>query len=298
MVLVKNDLHHCVMVDEIYEEGCAILEAAAPCMAKTLLTCTLEEQGYMAHNTHVSALDSYVYAAANTDNSGYDTALMEVDAIEIPQGTVRPWRGHKAVYGPWDKSDSGSGIGITIQDDITVENGEATVLLYIPDPEKGNAWNVKEIKVTEGTHYLNLAKWVNEKGVKTDLITVDGTYKLGAVGSEVLEEFRYYSYDPVILSFDAAGKAVFMREDGTAANEVLYAYIEVKGYGGRFAGFDDDHQGPMVIAAGKYYPELAADMDRIEAVYAAIVEDPALDSEGNRDSWGRFSCLCSWKKDA
>jgi hypothetical protein len=110
-------------------------------------------------------------------------------------------------------------------------------------------------------------------------VTKSGTYSVSC-GDGNPEYFRYYDHEPVTLTIEPDGRAVFSHDD------VLYAYVRVTGYGGTWGRQLGNGAGAMVIAAGKYYPDLA-DMSRITAVYAAIVADPA------SDCWGKYSCLCS-----
>ena len=274
MVVVNKGMTHCVMVDELYREGYSLLEAADPCVAKTVHTSTRTVDGSLNSKTKVSFLDDYFYSVANMDDSGYDNPLLTFPN-NLPNGVVRPWRGHKAVYGPWDKEGSvgdysGSGIGVTIHPKPEQTDSLDVVVTYKTDT--GEEEVLRETVLTSAK-YLDISH----------AVTRPGTYSVSC-GDGNVEQFRYYTHDPVTLSFAADGRAVFSHDD------VEYAYVRVTGYGGtwgRQKDLDNEKAGAMVIAAGKYYPDLAANMDRITAVYAAIVKDP------ESDCWGKYSCLCS-----
>ncbi len=281
MVMVNQRLSHCVLVDEIFDRGYALLEGTGPCMAKTLHTNTLEEPSYLKEKTGEDFLDTCLYEVINTEISGCDSALVNMADIRIPQGKVRPWRGHKAVYGAWDKSENGTGIGITLKDGVTA------VQITLPYVDASTGTNIRVLNVAQGTRYIDLAAW-EENGQTIDLIRENGTYRLEAVGEGVATEFRYFGYGPVTLGFEADGKAVFLRGDGTAAEEIEYVYLDVTGYGGAFRDFDPESDGPVVIAAGRIYPDLAENPGRITTVYGAIAADP---TEG--DCWGKCTCLCT-----
>ena len=267
MVAINRGLTHCVMVDELYREGYSILEAADPCVAKTVHTNTRTVDGALNSKTKIGFLDDYFYSVTNLDDSGYDNPLLKFPAY-LPQGVVRPWRGHKAVYGPWDLSDGGSGIGVTIHPtpEQTAAGTLEVVVTYQTDT--GEEEVLRE-SVLASAQYLDIAR----------VVTRPGTYSVSCGDSNV-EQFRYYTHDDVTLTIEADGRAVFSHDD------VLYAYVRVDGYGGTWGRQLGDDSGPMVIAAGKYYPDLVG-MDRITDVYAAIGKDPA------EDCWGKYSCLCS-----
>ncbi len=279
-ILVNQRLSHCVIVDEIYDRGYALLEGIDPCMAKTLHTNALPEPTYLKEKTREDFLDTYLYETVNMEVSGYDSPLLNMEDVRIPKGKVRPWRGHKAVYGPWDKSEMGTGVGITIHEGVT------SVQITLPYVDASTGTNIRILNLAEGTRYLDLASW-EENGETIDLIQRDGTYRLEAVGEGIATEFRYFDHGPVTLGFEEDGTALFWMEDGSAAQKIEYAYVEVKGYGGMFGAFNPESQGPIVIAAGRKYPDLAADTSRVLDVYGAIASDP---TEGDR--WGRFTCLC------
>ena len=275
-VAVNRGLSHCVMVDELYEDGYSILEATDPCVAKTVHTSSRTVDGALNGKTSVSFLDDYCYTVTNLNNSGYDNSLLEFPA-SLPNGIVRPWRGHKSVYGPWDKLGAvgdyaGSGIGVTLHP--TNEQTTAGTLNVKVDfiPKGGTEADKAEVlntSVSATEKYLNIA----------ESVTASGTYYVsGGDGTE--EMFRYYDHAPVTLTIGTDGRAVFSHDD------VLYAYVRVSGYGKGWEHLKGDANGPVVIAAGGYYPDLV-NMDRITEVYAAIVADP------EENSWGKYSCLCS-----
>ena len=292
-LMVNNTMSHVVMVDEVYNTGYALYEAVDPCVAKTLHTSSIEPS-YAASKTRLTTIDNYPYSVVNSDESGYTwhkgagKHLVDFDIswsdVQKAAGNVRPWRGHKAVYGPYDKvTNGGSGVGVTIHNDVT------TVRLFVPyiDSATGEEkWSTSYIPVDAGTRYLDLAKVPQSDGSTKDYITAEGTYKVDS-GNGKQHMFRYYDHDTVTLSFDATGKAVFSHSD------VEYAYARVVGYGGAFDGVIDTSEDsadgePIVIAAGKCYPDLAANpTGRIKNMYAAIVADP------REDCWGKFSCVCS-----
>lgn len=267
-VATNKAMTHCVMVDELYREGYSILEATDPCVAKTVHTNTVDVSGTLYGKTRVGFLDEYMYTVTNLDDSGYDNPLLKFPAY-LPQGVVRPWRGHKAVYGPWDKSDGGSGIGVTIHptDDQVTAGTLQVVVVY--EPGTANEETVLDETVLATAQHLDISADV----------TKSGTYAVSC-GDGNPELFRYCDHDDVTLTIEADGRAVFSHSD------VLYAFVKVSGYGGTWGRQLGDDSGPMVIAAGNYYPDLVG-MDRITEVRAAIVKDP------NSDCWGKYSCLCS-----
>ena len=302
-VLVKDSLSHCVFVDEIYDDGYSLYEAVDPCVTKTTHTCLKDKTTYAASNVRTSTLDKYIYSVINKDISGYDKLtednLLNLDNITIANGSVRPWRGNKAVYGSWDKTPKaagrdfgGSGIGVTIHNKLRYKDGDEdkeeimarTFTLKTPSTEK-------TITIPDDALYLNISDDVTENGEYEIISTVkkrekqeDGTYVTNTYS--VSEYFRYYNHDTVQLTFDEEGKAVFKNcSDGTVADDVEYIYVSVKGYGGAFG--NDGSEGAMVIAKGKCYPDLAIDPSRITDVRAAIVSDPA------DECWGKYSCATS-----
>lgn len=267
-VATNKAMTHCVMVDELYREGYSILEATDPCVAKTVHTNTVDVSGTLYGKTRVGFLDDYMYTVTNLDDSGYDNPLLKFPAY-LPQGVVRPWRGHKAVYGPWDKSDNGSGIGVTIHPTAEQMTAGTLQVVVVYEPGTENEETVLNETVLASAQYLNIAA----------AVTKPGTYAVSC-GDGNPELFRYYTHDDVTMTIEADGRAVF------SDPKVLYAYVRVTGYGGTWGRQLGDDSGPMVIAAGKYYPDLVG-MDRITEVRAAIVKDP------NSDCWGKYSCLCS-----
>jgi hypothetical protein len=271
-VVTNKTMTHCVMVDELYREGYSILEAADPCVAKTVHTSTRTADGALNSKTRIGFLDDYFYTITNLDDSGYDSPLLKFPTT-MPNGVVRPWRGHKSVYGPWDRLENGgSGIGVTIH---PTEEQLADPLTPIPVNVTYTPMGstepvlVHRVDVAVTTKYLSIA----------DAVTAPGTYTVFSDTGNA-EQFRYYDHEPVTLTIEEDGRAVYSHDD------VLYAYVRVTGYGGTWGRQLGNDSGPMVIAAGKYYPDLV-DMGRIEAVRAAIVADPAT------DCWGKYSCLCS-----
>lgn len=266
-VLINKGLSHCVFVDEIYDEGYSLYEAVDPCVTKTVHTSPPEIPSYAASKVRTSYLDKYIFSVVNKDTSGYDNPihLLNCDFTKIKpaNGNVRPWRGHKSVYGSWDtmaKADDrdfgGSGIGVTIH------NGIKKFTLYTPYNADGI-----EINVPDGNLYVDISSYV----------TTDGTYTLDAKDGTTPEQFRFYNHATVQLTFDAHGKAVFKYLDGTAADDVEYIYVKVKGFGGEIgknSSYDQNSEGTIVVAAGNYYPDLAADVSRITDVRGAIVSDP------------------------
>lgn len=258
--LLLNDVQdHIVQVDEVFHGGYTLYEAVQPCCVKTVRTGHGEYNAAIMARTKADYLDDYPYTVSAFDRSGYSTNFTTFENIEITNGPVRPWRGNKCVYGPWDKSALGSGIGVTIHDGATA--------VYLIQPGSGEPVS---IPIPDGAHYLDISSHVNTAG----------TYELYSDVSDVREYFRYYQHDDVTLSFDTDGTAKF------SAADVLYAFVEVRGYGGDYPNLDASSTGPMVVAAGKKYPALATDTSRISKVYAAIIADP----DGN--PWGRYSVPC------
>lgn len=263
MWLSNEALSHCVFVDEIFDKGYSLYHGIQPCIGKTVQTSEIASNAAITTDTRQWRLNGYSYSIANRNKTDVNQQLMKLD-VAVAGGNIRPWRGNKAVYGPWDKSANGCGIGITIH------NGAATARLTTP------SGTVHSLSVS-GKVYLDIASYVTE----------DGTYTLDSGAGTTAEYFRYFNHDDVTLTFDTDGRAVLMPD-------AEYVYAKVTGYG---AGYESagTGSGPIVIAAGQAYPDLAADPDRIEEVYAAIVADP---TEG--DCWGRYSCVCSkgvWDKD-
>lgn len=285
-ILANKGLSHCVFVDEIYDKGYSLYEAVDPCVAKTTHTCPPEIPSYAGSKVRTDTLDAYAYSVTNKDICGYDKltdhklkALLNFD-VASANGSVRPWRGNKAVYGSWDitpkesgRDFGGSGIGVTIH------NGVTSFDIIKPS---GNAVTVN---VDEGSHYADISAYVTE----------NGTYTLDGKDGTAPEKFRFYNHDTVQLTFDAEGKAVFKSSDGSIAEDVEYIYVKVKGFGGSFGkdeGLNPNESGAMVIAKGKCYPDLALDPSRITDVRAAIVSDITTDSTLT-ESWGKYSCATS-----
>ena len=303
-VLVNKGLTHCVFVDETYNNGFSLYEAIDPCVAKTIHTALEENAIYARSKVRTSYLDNYIYSVVNKDISGYDnpedkfTLLKNFDAatLEVPGGKVRPWRGHRSVYGPWDKEGEsnnyqGSGIGLTLDEllatfilktpshDIVFTKVENSSQYSFPTLEGGTDY--VDIK---NDHYIDISKVVAE----------NGTYEV--FDGSITEEFRFYNHEPVRLTFDAQAKAIFKNPDGTIADDVEYVYIGVKGYGGTFSevlNLDQESIGDMVIAKGSYYPDLALDTERIIDIRAAIISDISTDENKTIESWGKYSCIVS-----
>lgn len=256
MWLSNEALSHCVFVDEIFDKGYSLYHGIQPCIGKTVQTSEIDSNAAITTDTRLWRLNGYSYSVANRHKTDVNQQLMKLD-VAVAGGNIRPWRGNKAVYGPWDKSANGSGIGITIH------NGAATARLTTP------SGTVHSLSVS-GKVYLDISSYVTE----------DGTYTLDSGAGTTAEYFRYFNHDDVTLTFDADGRAVL-------TPDAEYVYAKVTGYG---AGYESagTGSGPIVIAAGQAYPDLAADPDRIEEVYAAIVADPTVTG-----CWGRYSCMCS-----
>ena len=297
-ILVNKGLSHCIFVDEIYDKGYSLYEAVDPCVAKTTHTCPEDKTTYAASKVRTSYLDNYVYSVVNKDTSGYEklASLLNFDNIEVAKGSVRPWRGNKAVYGSWDirgtSNDGfeGSGIGVTIHnEDKTDENKITSFKLYKGTYESAGVVSFTEVEektFNKDVVYLDISDDVQKYG--------NGEYKIDA-GDGKPEYFRFYDHDTVQLTFDAEGKAVFKNSDGSVADDVEYIYVNVKGYGGAFgkdASLDQEKSGAMVIAKGNYYPDLALDTSRIVDVRAAIVSDITTDSTLT-ESWGKYSVATS-----
>lgn len=277
MLMINRGMTHVVMVDEVYDHGYSLLEATDPCVAKTVHTGNLEKSSYANSVTNAKFLDDYVYSVKNCDIDGYDKNFTNFD-VEVTESSVCPWRGHKAVYGPWDKTKRGSGIGVTFKDGVTVAK------LYLPGKNPDNDPGI-DLSNASGVHYLDISEYV----------TIGGTYTIIPGDGSAESYFRYWNRDDVVLNFDADGKAYFSDDD------VEYVYVEVEGYGGEFGKYtaadfgktEDEFQktGPMVIAKGKCYPDLAKHPSRILDVRAAIVPDPTMN-----DCWGRYSVPASFGK--
>lgn len=271
MLMINRGMTHVAMVDEVYDNGYSLLEATNPCVAKTIHTGNIEKASYADSKTNVKFLDDYVYSVKNWDIDGYDKNLTNFD-VEVTECEVRPWRGHKCVYGPWDKSERGSGIGITF-------NGESSSVML-----RGPA-GIRTVYYDHSVHYADISEYVEEGG--------SGTYTL--ISFDGLSYFRYFDHDDVVLNFDEGGKAYFSHDD------VEYVYVEVEGFGGEFGKYtaadfgkvEETFQktGPMVIAKGKCYPDLAKEPSRILDVRAAIVSDPTVN-----DCWGKYSVPASFGK--
>ena len=262
MWLSNEALSHCVFVDEIFDKGYSLYHGIQPCIGKTVQTSEIASNAAITTDTRLWRLNGYSYSIANRNKTDVNQRLMNLD-VAVAGGNIRPWRGNKAVYGPWDKSTNGSGIGITIH------NGAATARLTTP------SGTVHSLSVS-GKVYLDISSYVTE----------DGTYTLDSGAGTSAEYFRYFNHDDVTLTFDTDGRAVL-------TPDAEYVYVKVSGYGDGYSDVSTD-SGPIVIAAGQAYPDLAADSNRILEVYAAIVADPTED-----DCWGRYSCVCSkgtWKK--
>jgi len=299
-VLVNKKLSHCVFVDEVYNDGFSLYEAVDPCVTKTTHTCPANDKHYANSKVRNNYLEHYYYNVINKDTNGYSkienwfSSLDELEPIEAP---VRPWRGHKCVYGPWDVTESkGTGIGVTIHrnfsDGTTLDFTKFKLNKYNSDTNEFT--EVAEIAIEASDKYKDITQEVKSCG--------NGTYKLTVEGCDKSTEFRYYEHPEVRLTFDQDGKAVFKNSDDSIAEDVEYVYIKVKGYGGEFANdksLDQTKQTTMVIAAGKYYLDIAKDIaedaereetdriNRISSIRAAIVSDP------NEDYWGKYSCITS-----
>lgn len=313
-VLVNKGLSHCVFVDEIYDKGYSLYEAVDPCVAKTTHTCPADKTTYASSKVRTGTLDDYVFSVTNRDVSGYDKLtneklkpLLDFENITIANGKVRVWRGNKAVYGSWDKRGKskdfvGSGIGVTLHDGIT------SFTLRNPSGIIETIDNVKYPECFKNENYADISAYVTE----------NGTYEIS--DGNVSEYFRFYDHDTVQLTFDAEGKAVFKNSDGSIADDVEYAYVNVIGYGRGYDDFDYDtinldevyrndkkvyvydidanttiefDDGAMVIAKGNYYPDLALHPQRIVDIRAAIVSDITTDENPNIESWGKYSCATS-----
>lgn len=264
MALINDRLSHVVVVDETYDSGYSLYEATDPCVAKTIHTATVPT--YAKPQTRIDYLDNYIYRVKNLDTTGYETNLTNFD-VSPTTCAVRPWRGHKCVYGPWDKSSEGSGIGITADTNTT----GATLTI--------NSTNVTEqLTIPSNKNYLDIAHYV----------TANGEYTLTDANGNA-NKFRYFDHDDVVLNFDKYGNAYFSHDD------VEYVYVTVKGYGGEFANasskLDLEAVEPIVIAAGKNYPDLAEDPSIIKSVRAAIVSDPT-----PNDCWGKYSVPATFGK--
>jgi hypothetical protein len=318
-LLTNKNFSHCIFVEESYDDGYALYEATDPCVAKTTRTCKASNATYAEDKVQKAFLDDYIYSIVNKNRSGYDVVKkgnnsdrlkllknFDVSTFNVPQGDVRPWRGNKSVYGLWDTKGhnwyrsgetfkegtiKGSGIWVTIHD--------KNLTSFTLTKTAGNNKGTKEIQINSSQSYVNITDEVAAFG--------SGSFKISTGDSEKDEYFRFIQHKEVTLCFDENGKAFFKNTtDGTIAADIQYAYVEVQGYGGIYNNLlNSDSQGPMVIAAGSYYPDLAANPKRIIGLRAAIARDidysTYVDTEA--DSWGMYACNMTgavesaWKND-
>lgn len=273
--LMNKDVSHSVLLDEVYDRGYSFVEAEDPCACRTVHTNGMEKPGYLKKKTDMEALKKYAYTVNNADVSGYQKNLLDFENIEVPEGKVRPWRGHKAVYGTYDKEPDSSGILLTVHE-------TSVVRLFIPGESEPVYFYPRE-----GTRFLDITEWVMN----------DGTYTVDSGEGTVAEQFRYFERGPVGLHFLEDGTATFDDPDAE------YAYVTVTGYGSGFAtekAAGDDPE-PIVIAAGKKYPDLARDLSRIKKIRGVMMSDPTKIMVGNQevsDSWGRFASYSGGKSSA
>lgn len=269
--LINNTLSHSVFLNEIYDDGYSFIEAEDPCVCRTVHTNGMCEPNYLVKKTSVDAINNYAYTAINTDTSGYQNSLLDFDNIEIPGGKVRPWRGHKSVYGSYDKSSNGSGITLTLHNTNTVR-------VFIPGRSSPVVFNTSiEDK------YLDIS----------NVVIADGTYVVDAGDNTIQEKFRYFSSDPVNLHFTEDGTAVFSNDSADYAYASVVGYSNVYNPGLENMLADSMEAKPIVIAAGRRYPDLAADLNRIKSIRGVMFLDRTTseDDTDSLDCWGRYACV-------
>ena len=264
--VINKRFTHVVNIDDTFVNGYSLQQATKPCIAKTMHTNGLNNPNYLS-STMPSLEDNYIYQVENLDKTGYQTNhLLNFNNIQITNGNVKPWKGHKAVLGPWDKK---YGIGITLQNSPKIVRLQMPSGLYIYLNQTENI----------SKNYIDITKYINEEGIYT-LDTGDNTIK---------EQFKYYNNEKIKINFSADGCVNFLNEKNEILDNVEYAYVKVKGYGSKYSSYFTDEQeaseGPMVLAKGKCYPDLAKNPSLITKLYAAIVSDP-----DKNNYWGKYSC--------
>lgn len=207
-----------------------------------LSECTSPSVQQTSHNKLVNKLSNYKIKVNNIDKSGYNNYYLNCDNYKLANGSIRPWRGNKAVYGNWDLNNS--------RVLLTIHGNVKEVYLNMPDGQ------TKSFAVERQQKYLDV----------TDYITQNGTYEISSDISATKEYFRFYNTPMVELSFLPDGTAVFNDD------KVDYCYL--------LYTREDEKKWPVVIAKGVKYPEIARNKDRITTVYAAMKRDPEQDSWG------------------
>lgn len=253
---------HCVYNLELINGGYTIIEATLPFARASRHTYHNKHTtaGQLGENSMVdyNYLNEYGWNVSLRHRYGFDAGrhtYTDFEGITIANGNVRPWRGNKAVYGPWDKSESGCGIWITV-------HGATKAYLKKPDE------TVVEYTVQDG----------DVVDIASD-VTQDGTYELyGNVNSDVKEYFRYRTHEDVTLHIEDDGTATFSSAD------VDYCYVYGDSGFGKNLEYLGTHVsvGDVVANTAKYkaakYPGINPD-----GCYAAMVYD----------EWGRYAVPCT-----
>ena len=250
---------HIVGVNALLENGVVTSELSHYTTLNNVRTSSSKIARALANITKKELFTDYSYnhKVAYRGKQKKPTEFLLDTTFTLANGSVRPWRGNKSVYGSWDKSANGSGIGITIHDSATTA--------YMVTPS-----NVTKTYDVTGLTYLDVSADVTESG----------TYELYSNVSNTKEYFRYYDTSAVTLTFDENGKAIFDNSD------VLYCYANASGNYGK--GYDKIYErdgGAITFANGAYYPEMVG---RDMTIFSAIIADP------DDDCWGYYGVVCSY----
>ena len=251
---------HCVYVSDAYKDGYALMEALSPLTNKTIHTINNDEMTFpngFRVNIRERYLSEYGWTCNLLHRYGFDSNahVFTNFNVTVANGSVRPYRGNKSVYGSFDKSVNGSGIKITIHDNASTA--------YMKTP----GGTVKSYQV-QGRTVIDVSSDVTE----------DGTYELYSDVSNTKEYFRYRVHDDVTVHIDESGNAVFSH------NDVDYCYAnEIAGCGKGLEYLIGNQHGDVCLANSYKYKACKYKGLTINNVSAAMVYD----------EWGMYSVVCS-----
>lgn len=255
--ILSDIVGHCVGVAEVFDNGYSLYEGISPLCGKSIHAGG-DDYRFRASVTALRYLDDYGYEIQSIVRGGFgdsNRVYRDYD-FELANGSVRPWRGNKCVYGPFDKTSGGLGIGITIHDGASIA--------YVVKP----SGNVVSVDVS-GNTYVDIA----------DIVDEDGTYELYSDVSSVREYFRYREHDDVTFTLTPDGIATF------SSSDVDYCYASSDALQDDFS-YMGDTGGALCIANTAKYPasRYAGLAPHITNVRAAMVYD----------EWGRYAVPCAF----
>ena len=265
--------NHMLYIDEVLRDGAVTYEGHAVGVSRCFYNGDGARYSAVREFTARQRMYDYVYRILPGwhTGSGYGGYYTDTSNLTPVNGTVRPWRGNRSVYGPYDVTKFG-GIHVTIHD---AQDGTAPTAIRLVKPGADQA---TDIAIPSGAKVVDITGYVD----------ADGTYTLYSDADSTREYFRYRIHDPVTFTFDGEGRVQF------SAPDVDYCYG--KGTGTSIPATDDGRTAVVVFGKGSAYKRLLEAGRFDSGCAAAMVRDPgdANDPTGDTGSWGRYDVPCSY----